>query len=241
MSAWRDARNQRSQERLERALPEVFPAAVLQRALASPLIPPTPRLAVDGYWRAYPFRADRLARALADKSGVPEGWQWRLGEDKKSGLPLTFRMPPAPYREQRFARGPGWCCVCGQPVYRFGWHADLWQRGPKMNAAWHTACVVAWQLWSAPSHWIRPLKRMQSHKCAATGRRLFRSAEVDHRVPLFQVWRERRHTSWPLLLRFWGVPNLQVINREVHVAKCAGEAGRRARERIDVEAKPAAG
>jgi hypothetical protein len=44
-----------------------------------------------------------------------------------------------------------------------------------------------------------------------------------------------------LLLRFWGVPNLQVINREVHVAKCAGEAGRRVRERIEVETEQAAG
>jgi hypothetical protein len=33
---------------------------------------------------------------------------------------------------------------------------------------------------------------------------------------------------WPALLGFWGLPNLQVINREAHVAKCADEAGHRA-------------
>ena len=125
--------------------------------------------------------------------------------------------------------------VCGQPVYRFGWHADLWARGPNENAVWHSACVVAWQLWSAPSHWVRPLKRLQRHKCAATGRRLFRTGEVDHRIPLFQVWREHRQMPWPALLRFWSVPNLQVINRDVHLAKCAGEAGLRARERGEFE------
>jgi hypothetical protein len=29
------------------------------------------------------------------------------------------------------------------------------------------------------------------------------------------------------LLTFWGVPNLQVINRSAHVEKCAQEAGER--------------
>jgi hypothetical protein len=46
-------------------------------------------------------------------------------------------------------------------------------------------------------------------------RRLWRTAEVDHRVPLFRVWREHRDLAWRLLLRYWGVPNLQVINRHV--------------------------
>ena len=63
-----------------------------------------PRLAVDGYWRAHVLRADRLARALAARSGAPEGWTWRLGA--ASGPPATFRAPPAPYREPAFARGP---------------------------------------------------------------------------------------------------------------------------------------
>jgi hypothetical protein len=236
MSEWRDIRNQRSLTRLQRALPDIFPRAVINRALVSPFIPPTPRLAIDGYWRAHPVRADRLARALVAKSGAPEGWQWQLGRDKHSGQPLTFRMPPAPYREKRFARGPGCCCVCGQPVYRFGWHLDPWQRGPNRNAAWHTACVTAWQLWTGPGNWVRPLKRMQRHKCAATGRRLLRTAQVDHRIPLFQVWRECRAAPWPSLLRFWGMPNLQVINRAVHVEKCAGEAALRARIASEISA-----
>src|SRR6516162_11050742 len=42
--------------------------------------------------------------------------------------------------------------------------------------------------------------------------------------PLFRVWREYRDVSWPKLLDFWGLRNLQVINRDVHVAKCANEA-----------------
>jgi hypothetical protein len=42
------------------------------------------------------------------------------------------------------------------------------------------------------------------------------------------VWSEHRETPWPDLLNYWGLPNLQVINRDVHAAKCAIEArGRR--------------
>ena len=98
---------------------------MLARALSRPFITPTPRLAIDLYWRAHPIRADRLARALAARSGAPKGWTWQLGSNGKNGLPTTFRTPPAPYRESAYAPGAGSCCVCGQPVYRFGWHAVL--------------------------------------------------------------------------------------------------------------------
>ena len=231
-SEWRAARNAKSLARLNKALPAVFPAAVLQHALARPFIPPTPRLAIDSYWRAHPLRADRLARALAARSGTPEGWEWRLGAGPQERLPLTFRAPPAPFREPRFSRGPGHCCVCGQPVYRFGWHADLWDRGPNRNAAWHPPCVIAWKLWHAPTIDLALLKRHQRHRCAVSGARLWRTAEVDHAVPLYEVWRSRRETPWPALLAYWGLPNLRVINRDIHVAKCATEAGERARLRL---------
>jgi hypothetical protein len=38
---------------------------------------------------------------------------------------------------------------------------------------------------------------------------------------------------WPALLGFWGLPNLQVINRDAHVAKCATEARDRRAVRIE--------
>src|SRR3712207_1546992 len=107
MSAWRDAKNEAALRRLRRALPEIFPAPVLRHALARSFIPPMPRLAIDSYWRAHPVRADRLARALARQSGAPAGWTWMIGMEGTS----TFRTPPAPYRQQRFARGAGFCCV----------------------------------------------------------------------------------------------------------------------------------
>jgi hypothetical protein len=68
------------------------------------------------------------------------------------------------------------------------------------------------------------------------GGRLWKGAEVDHRVPLFRVWREYRDVPWPKLLDFWGLPNLQVINHDVHAAKCAIEArDRRAARPIKTE------
>jgi hypothetical protein len=87
MSKTRQLRKARSLARLTKALPEVLPAAVLTYALNRRWTPPMPRLAIDGYWRAHPFRADRLARALAARSGTPPGWTWRLGESHKSDLP----------------------------------------------------------------------------------------------------------------------------------------------------------
>ena len=236
MPDWRDEQNRRALARLNKALPTIFPPTVLNHALARRFIPPMPRLAVDSYWRNHPVRAERMARALAAKSGAPAGWTWRLGSNPKRGLPATFRAPPAPYRERDFARGPGFCCVCGQPVYRVGWHRDLWDAGPNTKATWHSACVIAWQFWNAPSDQVRMLKRLQVRRCAQSGRRLLKTAEVDHRVPLFQVWGEHRDAPWPRLLAFWGLPNLQVINRDVHAAKCAVEATYRGQSRLELAA-----
>jgi hypothetical protein len=243
MSEWRDEKNRRALARLTKALPQIFPKPVMVHALARPFIPPMPRLAVDSYWRAHPIRADRLCRALAAKSGGPEGWAWRLTETPQGprrgrkrlsrkaaqhdGRAETFRAPPAPYREREFARGPGTCCVCGQPVYRFGWHADLWDAG-KSRASWHAVCVVAWGLWNAPTSHLALLKRSQKHRCVQSNKRLWKTAEVDHRMPLFRVWRDHRDAPWPTLLGYWGVPNLQVINRDVHVAKSVDELRARA-------------
>ena len=232
MSTWRDDKNIKARARLESRLSEFFPACVLTHALRRPLIPATQRRAVESYWRHHPLLADRLARALAAKTGEPDGWQWRLAQDKTPGLPISFRIPPAPYREAAFTRGPGHCCVCGQPVFRLGWHRDLWgDNKPNKNAVWHAACVVAWQFWTAPSDHLKALKIRQSRKCPLSGRRLLKTAEVDHRIPLFQVWSEHRRRPWPELLAFWGAPNLQVVNKLAHLEKCAQETTHRAEKR----------
>ena len=50
MSKWQEEkaeRNRQSSARLTKALPPIFPSAVLSRALNRPFVPPTPRLAID--------------------------------------------------------------------------------------------------------------------------------------------------------------------------------------------------
>src|ERR1700726_4676799 len=108
MSTWQDLkaeRNHQSVARLQRALPQIFPPGVLRRALGRPFVPPTPRLAIDSYWRAHPLRADRLARALATKSGAPDTWTWRLADKRKSGFSAAVPRPPAPpHQNQKWGR-----------------------------------------------------------------------------------------------------------------------------------------
>jgi hypothetical protein len=84
--------------------------------------------------------------------------------------------------------------------------------------------VIAWEFWIAPSSQVRLLRRLQARRCGQTGGRLWNDAEVDHRVPLFRVWSDHRNVSWPKLLDFWGMPNLQVVNRDAHVTKSILEA-----------------
>jgi hypothetical protein len=105
VSTWLAQRNEKARARLMRNLPEVFPGAVLVHALSRPFLPATPRRTVDSYWRYHPIRADKLARALAALSGAPEGWVWRVGI-QKSGSLVSFRVPPTPFRELAYSKGP---------------------------------------------------------------------------------------------------------------------------------------
>ena len=108
MSNWqaeKAERNRRSFTRLARSLPAIFPPVVLARALGRPFIPPTPRLAIESYWGAHPFRADRLARALAARTGPPIDWTWRISDNLKSGLSATFRMATLAAIRRALSRG----------------------------------------------------------------------------------------------------------------------------------------
>ena len=216
----RTAWNAGALTRLQSPAAAALPDCVRTYAVASRWIPKTARAAVDGYWRAHPLRAERLARALAARSGTPANWQWQLGKASRGG----FRTPPLPFRAAEHRAGPGQCVICGQPVYRFGWHAGRSpDDGPNGRAEWHACCVVAWRFWTAPANHRKLLSKVQGRKCPLSGGRLLRSAEVDHRVPLFRVWREHRDRDWPELLAFWGLPNLQVVNSDAHLGKSSLE------------------
>jgi hypothetical protein len=100
-------------------------------------------------------------------------------------LPNAARSLP----RASYGLGPGFCCVCG----RLGWHTDLWSAGPNKNAAWHCACVIAWEFWNAPNTEASLLRRLQGRRCGQRAGRLWKDAEVDHRIPLFLVWRDHRN------------------------------------------------
>jgi hypothetical protein len=53
----------------------------------------------------------------------------------------------------------------------------------------HRPLAVAWQFWTTPSDQVGLLRRLQARRCGETGGRLWKTAEVDHRIPLFRVWR----------------------------------------------------
>ena len=106
MSTWRDERNQKARARLEKRLSALFPGCVLAHALRQPLIPPTQRRAVESYWRHRPLMADRLARALAARSGQPAGWEWRLGSGGETGLATSFRVTAYPSRRSASSSPP---------------------------------------------------------------------------------------------------------------------------------------
>jgi hypothetical protein len=114
---------------------------------------------------------------MAHRSGAPSGWTWRIDADRADGLPNTFRVPPAPYRETPFARGPGYCRICGQPVFRLGWHVDIWGDGrPNHRAAWHAACVIAWKF--CPPAETRPSSPLRHDRQAPPPNRRGRSSHA---------------------------------------------------------------
>jgi len=88
-------RNEQSLARLNKALADPFPGAVLHHALTRRWTPPTPRLAIDSYWRSHPLRADRLARALAAAAELSRP----AGAVSRSGVRpwprLLLRLRPA--------------------------------------------------------------------------------------------------------------------------------------------------
>src|SRR5580704_9160525 len=117
MSGWHELkaeRNRQSLGRLNKALPTIFPSGVLSRALSRPFAPPTPRLAIESYWGAHPLRADRLARALAARSGAPSGRTWRLG-DRGGDCPTRSGRRPRHIANANTHRGRAAAVFAGNP------------------------------------------------------------------------------------------------------------------------------
>lgn len=83
--------NRRALARLTKAMPDIFPSGVRNRALTRPFIAPTPGLAIDSYWRAHPLRADRQ-KPKSEIAGpqLPSCGVFRIGHDIHDNFPSQF-------------------------------------------------------------------------------------------------------------------------------------------------------
>ena len=218
----------------------------MTRAWVVPTAEITPRyvaaLIETRFWamsgaRQHAVLAGLLGRS-ARQAGEPPGWREKL---------IGARKPPILYN--RAGDGPI-CPLCGQPSYLTG--AWLAQRGARNRGQWHSICVALYRAMTAPNNEGPDLARQQGFVCAETGASLIREREsidtdryglktwkrvqhfapleVDHRRPLWRVWRELKagQHSWPAALAFWGWPNLAAITPEAHRVKTAREASERA-------------
>ena len=183
----------------------------------------------------YFLYAERVTRILCRRSGAVEGYQWRA--PPKSWADQTrltsHRNPPLPFHSM-VHKGPGWCRVCGQPVYGGGSFRTFAGEQSK-RLTWHTICTAAYFLMTKPADYTAILILRQGQVCAITGAPLplpYRNVEVDHDVPLYRVARDHGDEPWYDLLRFWMTGNLRAITRAAYLAKCADEARDRAESRI---------
>ena len=198
MSAWRDEIeiNRKALAQFNKALPEIFPSAVLTHALERRFTPPMPRLAINSYWRAHPVRADRLARALAARSG-PAGWTWRLADEKPARVKRRGRKADERSRigwRRAFAYRPR---PIGSAALRGGQAFAASAASRSTGSAGTSTCGIAAPTampCGTPPAWSpgtcgrrRAIMRPSSSACCngAAPRpagRPWRIAEVDHRV-----------------------------------------------------------
>ena len=153
-----------------------------------------------------------------------------LADHEGDKLPRSFRVPPAPYREPGFALGPGSCCICGQPIYRLGWHRDLWSDGkPNVRAKWHACCVAAWKAVDLAQ---RPRGHLACAPAPALRRHRRASASEQRRSitarPCSRFGATIGKPRGPRSSGFGACRTCQAINRPAHTLKCAAEARDRA-------------
>src|SRR6202040_415833 len=106
-SAWRAERNAKARARLMRRLPDVFPPVVLAHALAKPFVPPTPRRAIESYWRHHPVRADKLPPPLAATSRPPAGLARAADKPRQGGPSGELPRAARALSRGRAREGPG--------------------------------------------------------------------------------------------------------------------------------------
>jgi hypothetical protein len=193
--------------------------------------------------------AERATLRLCRLSGVVDGFEWLPDprpysslDDRRTYTPSrhSHRTPPLPFH--RAASRPGWCRVCGQPIYAGGLTKKS-DGAQSTRLTWHSVCTTTYFVMTKPSDYVLPLVVRQKGLCAISREPLgppaldyIVGADVDHEVPLFRVARDHAGVAWFDLIKFWMTPNLRAITPAAHQAKNAAEAKKRSMNR-----KPAIG
>ena len=161
---------------------------------------------------------------------------WRHPKTGKPGViekpdKILFRNPPQPY----LRHGPPYkmigCPMCGGKRYRLGWHNDWDGSGECNKGYWHKSCAAAHGMMQNPIDYWRFFHARQGGVCSLSGEPLGESREnieIDHFVPLYQVYRDYREYDISDLLVFWGPENLRAVTKSAHKIKSKHEAAERA-------------
>jgi hypothetical protein len=102
-------------------------------------------------------------------------------------------------------------------------HVDPWDAWPNRNIVRHCACVIASQFWTAPSDHERLLRRRKHGAAAKAADGFGGMQKLTTGSCCFGCGMSTARLPGRSCLAF-GASDLQLINRENHVAKCAGEA-----------------
>lgn len=203
----------------------------------------TPSLRVSRYWNRHPERAFALMMAMIRANETPaiSDWPrvrpqsyftWHGPEGKPAMIKkpdkILFRHPPQPYLRHDPYKMIG-CPMCGGERYSLGWHRDWDGKGPSARGYWHVACSAAFNMMRSPFDFRQFFYDRQNGKCSLSGDDLgnVNDIQIDHFVPLYQVYRDYSDYSVKDLLVFWGPENLRAVTKKAHKAKSKHEAAER--------------
>ena len=121
--------------------------------------------------------------------------------------------------------------MCGGKRYALGWHKDWDGSGESKRGYWHAACSASYNMMRSPFDFWKFFYERQDGKCSLSGDDLggIDNIQIDHFVPLYQVFRDYREYPIEDILVFWGPDNLRAVTKSAHKIKSKYEAGERSR------------
>jgi len=195
----------------------------------------TPSMRVQRYWFRRPFEAWLLMHKMMSEQSEPPKFEWpRMkgvgrfhtinGRWTQTKFKPMFREPPkSPYSHLG-------CPMCGGVRYNLGWHEDWDGKGKSARGYWHVPCNIGLTLMQNPHDFWKNFFEKQNGICALSGEPLgeHTNFDIDHIIPLYQVYRDFNHLPLIEFIKFWGPDNLRAITKAAHKEKNSQEAAERA-------------